>query len=60
MTDLTQDWKDGKLKEGLYYIKLNTGKAVIDFYKENEYEIDSIIKQDIDNALKLLSNTKWR
>lgn len=28
--------------------------------KDNEYKIDSIIKQDIDNALKLLSNTKWR
>lgn len=36
MTDLTQDWKDGKLKEGSYYIKLNTGEVVIDYYKWNE------------------------
>lgn len=36
MTGLTQDWKDGKLKEGSYYIKLNTGEVVIDYYRWNE------------------------
>lgn len=36
MTDLTKDWKDGKLEEGNYYIKLNTGVVVIDYYRWNE------------------------
>lgn len=36
MTDLTQDWKDGKLEEGNYYIKLNTREVVVDYYKWNE------------------------
>jgi hypothetical protein len=28
MTDLTQDWKDGKLKEGLYYVQFPYGDVL--------------------------------
>lgn len=26
MTDLTQDWKDGKLKTGMYYVRYKDGR----------------------------------
>lgn len=31
MTDLTQDWKDGKLEEGLYYVQFHNGVRICNF-----------------------------
>lgn len=33
MTDLTQDWKDGKLEEGLYYVQFHNGIKICNFYE---------------------------
>ena len=33
MTDLTKDWKDGKLEEGLYYVQFHNGVKICNFYE---------------------------
>lgn len=56
MTDLTQDWKDGKLTEGLYYIQFPRGNVI-------RYRLSEATKFSSDN-IKILAEvpdyTAWQ
>lgn len=56
MTDLTQDWKDGKLTEGLYYIQFPRGNVI-------RYRLSEATRFSSDN-IKILAEvpdyTAWQ
>lgn len=47
MTDLTKDWKDGKLTEGLYYVQFPRGNVI-------RYRLSEATKFSSDN-IKILA-----
>lgn len=60
MTDLTQDWKDGKLLKGLYYVQFHNGEVKICGF----YEL-CVFKFSVDtNEIKILAEvpdyTAWQ
>ena len=60
MTDLTQDWKDGKLLKGLYYVQFHNGEVKICGF----YEL-CVFRFSVDtNEIKILAEvpdyTAWQ
>ena len=60
MTDLTQDWKDGKLEKGKYYVQFPNGKVEICGF----YEL-CVFRFSVDtNEIKILAEvpdyTSWQ
>ena len=55
MTNLTQDWKDGKLKEGLYYVQFPRG----DVLRCKLSEVDKSFSANIKILAKVPDYNLW-
>lgn len=55
MTNLTQDWKDGKLKEGLYYVQFPRG----DVLRCKLSEVDKFFSTDIKILAEVPDYNLW-
>lgn len=69
MTNLTGQWKKGKLPDGLYYIQLNDGIITIDYCSQEEVDRGRIVfecvfeqhEYDVKEVLaEVLSYDEWK